>query len=254
MNVREIEEAVRVAWPALEEEELPVGVLRYANGIERRTNALSLHPDADLVPVEYIEAAEKYFRERSVAPVIRIVRSDGSSLPTLENIDNALAHRGYEKQSPTQTMLLDLTGIVGCKTMVKANHLAELSTWLSAWYEITGKPLEGIAVHREILEKLELHNVRFLSLAIDGIPLSTGMAVLSERAVGIFGIASAASHRQQGHASAVLASLLHWALMRGARFAYLQVAESNQAAINLYRKLGFTRVYSHWYRVGTQIV
>ena len=252
MNVRDIERAARFAWPASEEEELPYGVLRHASGLDRRTNALCLHPDVELVPIELIGAAEKYFCDRNSAPVVRIVCSEDSSLSALAEVDREFDSRGYEKQSPTLTMLLDLTVVSGFRKPSgnEPEPVADLSSWLRAWSGLRGMPFEGFAVHRKVLAKLEPSKLLLLSHSVAGVPLSTGMGVLSGRNVGLFGIATAIGHRQQGYASEIVSSLLRWARRGGARFAYLQVEESNGSAIKLYSKMGFATFYSYWYRVG----
>jgi ribosomal protein S18 acetylase RimI-like enzyme len=68
--------------------------------------------------------------------------------------------------------------------------------------------------------------------------------------MGRFGISTASGLRKKGHALDIINSLLCWGSARGARFAYLQVEESNVAAVSLYQKLGFKKSYSYWYRVG----
>ncbi len=256
MNVREIERAARFAWPAMEEQELSYGVLRHASSPDRRTNALCLYPVVDLVPMELIQVAEEYFRARDAAPVVRIVCSETSSLSALAEVDRELDNRGYEKQSPTQTMLLDLANAPAIQKFREdePESVPDLSSWLCAWYAFRGTPLESIAGHREVLAQLEPTNLLLLSRCVAGLPVSTGMGVLSAGTVGLFGIATAIDHRQLGYASDIVISLLSWASQREARFAYLQVEESNEAAIKLYGKLGFRKFYSYWYRVGKQAV
>ena len=52
MNIQEIELASRFAWPALEEQELPYGVLRYSSGYSKRANSLNLLPGIQAEPAE----------------------------------------------------------------------------------------------------------------------------------------------------------------------------------------------------------
>jgi ribosomal protein S18 acetylase RimI-like enzyme len=36
--------------------------------------------------------------------------------------------------------------------------------------------------------------------------------------------------------------------MNGATYSYLQVVKGNEAAIKLYKKLGYREIYTYWYR------
>ena len=110
MNVMEMENAGRDAWPALEEQELPFGVMRYSRGIDRRSNSLSLYPHIEFETRKLIDATEKFFAERDSAPLVRLVQQDGIALNSIDKIDSALELRGYEKQAPSLTMSLDLSG------------------------------------------------------------------------------------------------------------------------------------------------
>ena len=56
------------------------------------------------------------------------------------------------------------------------------------------------------------------------------------------------THRRRGVGSALLDASLRWARLKGAKKAWLQVEADNQAAIELYRKAGFTEVYRYLYR------
>jgi len=252
MNMMEIEKAARLAWPALEEEELPFGVLRYSRGTDRRSNSLSLYPYAEFETDKLIAAAEKFFAARDAAPIVRIVQPGGVTLNALCDIDNELQRRGYEKQAPTLCMLLDLTNAATTISHAENDCFegVDVGPWLQAWYTLTGKHFEKLEVHKALLEKSDLTHLFLLRQGIKGFPVSSGMAVYANQSMGLFGISTAIEHRKRGHALEITNSLLSWGLAEGARFAYLQVEESNQAAVNLYQKLGFKKSYSYWYRVG----
>ena len=252
MNVMEMENAARDAWPALEEEQLSYGVLRYSRGTDRRSNSLSLYPHAEYETDKLIDAAEKFFAERDAVPIVRVVQPKGITLDSIGAIDGALELRGYEKQAPTLSMLLDLESNLETKASMEVDSIerVDVGSWLQAWYTLTGRNLEKIDVHKALLEKSKLSHLFLLKHEIKGAPMSSGMAVYANQSMGLFGISTASEHRKMGHALELINSLLCWGGAKGARFAYLQVEESNQAAINLYQKLGFKRSYSYWYRVG----
>jgi ribosomal protein S18 acetylase RimI-like enzyme len=252
MNVMEIENAARLAWPALEEEELPFGLLRYSRGTDRRSNSLSLYPHAEFETAKLIDVAEKFFAERDAAPIVRIVQPDEVALDSISEVDSALELRGYEKQAPTLSMLLDLEGALEVKANLENGSIegVGVGSWLQAWYMLTSRDFEKIDVHKALLENSKLSHLCLLKKGIKGTLMCSGMAVYANQSIGLFGISTASAHRKRGHALEIINSLLCWGFAKGARFAYLQVEEENQAAVNLYQKLGFKKSYSYWYRVG----
>ena len=84
----------------------------------------------------------------------------------------------------------------------------------------------------------------------DGVPVACGIAVLERELVGLFDVVTLPHARRQGHANALVESLLAWGRNGGARHAYLQVVEANQPARALYQRLGFDDLYRYWYRVA----
>ena len=61
------------------------------------------------------------------------------------------------------------------------------------------------------------------------------------------------AYRGRGYGRRVCEALLSEAIQRGAHTAYLQVVQNNQPAICLYKKLGYKKLYSYWYRVKHMI-
>ena len=252
MNVMEIENAARHAWPAIEEEELSFGVLRYSRGTDRRTNSLSLYLDVEFETDKLIDAAEKFFAERDAVPIVRIVHQDGVELDSIAQIDSALERRGYKKQSSSLSILLDLESPLQTKASASNSSIEKVDaeSWLQTWYTLTNRNFQKIDVHKTLFEKSKLAHQFLLKQGVNGVPLSSGMAVYENHAMVLFGISTASGQRKKGYALDIINSLLCWGSARGARFAYLQVDEANFVAVNLYQKLGFKKSYSYWYRVG----
>ncbi len=60
---------------------------------------------------------------------------------------------------------------------------------------------------------------------------------------------TATKARGKGYATILVAYLLAWGLEQGAKAAFLQVDQSNEAAIAVYKKFGFSTAYRYWHRV-----
>jgi N-acetylglutamate synthase len=60
--------------------------------------------------------------------------------------------------------------------------------------------------------------------------------------------------RRRGMGTAVMAALGSWARERGGHSCLLQVASSNDGALALYERLGFTEHHRYHYRLGPEPV
>ena len=69
--------------------------------------------------------------------------------------------------------------------------------------------------------------------------MATALCVIAHRCAVVECVATAAEARRQGAARAVMQALLGWAAGQDVEMVGLQVAAGNDAAIRLYRGLGF---------------
>jgi GNAT superfamily N-acetyltransferase len=65
--------------------------------------------------------------------------------------------------------------------------------------------------------------------------------------LGLSSIWTRPDHRQRGLATAMMATLGHWAARQGARYGYVQVAAINEPAIAAYARLGFAPHHRYIY-------
>lgn len=251
MKLTELDQAARHAWPALEEQQLPFGVLRYAQGVNRRCNSLNVFPEALYSSHALIDAAESYFRSKAQPSIVRVLKLEGSSSAAFASLDGQLQDSGYQLQGQSQLMVCEPNGAsVPVKSVAGGCFQScGFQQWLPAWHALNGRGAEELRVHESTLAKIK-HPAKFLLLKnIEGKIVCCGMAVLSNRALGIFAIASGASDRNKGYGRTLMQALIAWGLSRSARCIYLQVESSNTPACDLYRSMGFKELYSYWYRV-----
>ena len=105
---------------------------------------------------------------------------------------------------------------------------------------------------KEILGSGERYCYATIYDEASGEPLSIGRAVLcggsAHRWVGLAGIETAETARRRGLARLILRTLLQWAVQQGAERAMLEVRAENDAALSLYRELGFRTAHAYHYR------
>ena len=78
--------------------------------------------------------------------------------------------------------------------------------------------------------------------------VASALCVHDGELAGLFEVATHEAARGNGHGRRIVLSAMKWARTRGARVAWLQVEADNEAAIALYRSLGFVEAYRYHYR------
>lgn len=128
-----------------------------------------------------------------------------------------------------------------------------LKAWLAAFVAIGGTRPE--AVTPEAARKLESSLARIVQPPIfivarnsSGAPVGTALATLHTDLLGIYDVAVAPGERRRGLGERLVSRCLAFGAEQGCRTAWLQVIVENIAARALYRNLGFTDLYSYFYR------
>jgi ribosomal protein S18 acetylase RimI-like enzyme len=78
-------------------------------------------------------------------------------------------------------------------------------------------------------------------------PVATALCVQDNDLAGIMSLSVSAEHRRKGLGVEILASALRWARMRSAKTAWLQVNATNDPALALYDRFGFSEAYRYRY-------
>jgi len=248
MEIQAIESAAFAAWPALEELNTPMGILRYDNGISRRTNSMNPSYARTFDPKQVIATSECFFAERFQPSIVRVLATRQHISPSHYLLDTMLGEAGYSLESPTRVMWLDMTAEPGAGTNSAASLSVGMGQWLVAWRELKALTPESFRVHKQLLARIKGQTYFALRCDKEDRPVAAAMAVVCGAYLGVYGVVTGKTARRQGYAQSMLGELLFWGQGQGARYAYLQVEEANTAAIHLYEKFGFKEAYSYWYR------
>jgi ribosomal protein S18 acetylase RimI-like enzyme len=214
-------------------------LLRFCAGKAKRARSVNAVYPSRLPLDEKVAHCERVYGERGLPALFRI------SVHTVpEGLDGYLESRGYERFDTTQvrSAAIDPATLAGAE--VESPRLEE---WFDMVGSLRGSPVGHRTAHLARLAALPLA-MRTAAVVEDGAPLATGLAILEDGHVGLFDVATRESARRRGLARTVVSALLRWGREQGARRAYLQVEEGNEAAIALYGKYGFALAYRYWYR------
>lgn len=214
-------------------------ILRLLQGKAKRARSVNAVYASTRPLEEKIAYCERLYARAGVPALFRI--TPFSQPPEL---DAALDRHGYQRFDPTA---VEAATIDRAQLGEPLAQPMELASWIEAVGELRESPVTHRAAHLARLEGMPLAK-RAVAIRSGERVLATGLAIIEDDCVGLFDIITRTDAQRQGHARAVVASLLRMAWELGARHAYLQVNQENVAARRLYAQFGFAEKYLYWYR------
>lgn len=237
--VQILEERLANAWPALDVRLADGWMLRFADGYSKRANAASaIRPGATLDDA-LIDHVVAQYREAGLPAVFRL-----TGIESLE-VDARLAARGFAEIEPS----LGLVAAIEPGPLDPDLHHAPAADrdWIAAAAEAYGGDKADAGKLGAIVARIR-PPAAFATLGTtDG--TAWGLAVAERGYVGLYDLVVAPGARGRGLGRRLVRGLLAWGAAEGARHAYLQVRDTNAAAIALYRSMGFRDAYTYRHRV-----
>ncbi|MBP2650028.1 MAG: acetyltransferase, family [Firmicutes bacterium] len=242
--INHLEELALNAFPALTSELYDGWLLRFSNGYTYRANCINpLYASIIDITTKISYCENKYFSHG--LPVV--YKMTDFSTPDLDCELNKLGYQ-IKKQADIMTLPLLTTSVLESSNEVVISE------------KIEGVWLDNFLAVNNITDQLQRSTVKTIFLNIpnqlfcayikeNNRIIGFGLGVLERNHLGLFDIYIDEGYRNQGIGKSICMAIIKAGLTAGARTAYLQVMSLNTAAINLYRKLGFSRLYTYWYRV-----
>ena len=240
-DVRRLEELAFRGWPALESRDVAGWRLRFSGGYTKRANSINaLGPSAqvDATTVDRLEAA---YLERGQAPVWRL---SPLAPPAIADLLTGRGYRAIERS------LLQVSPLHPGFTADPAVRVYPQPTpaWIEAFCAYSPVRPEHRGTMQRMLAAIAAP-AGFAFVEEAGRPLAMAIGAVEGDHMGLFDVLVMPQARRRGLARRITESLYAWAWQQGARFAYLQVVATNDAAMPLYAAQGFRTVYSYEYRV-----
>ena len=240
-TVRRLEELAFRGWPALETRDRAGWRLRFADGYTKRANsinALGQNTQTDLSTLQSLEAA---YRARNQSPVWRLTPLAPPAM------DGILSTRGYRTIERSLLQVCPLHAGFEAAPEVRI-HAEPTPAWIEAF--CTHSPVRP--EHRDTMRRM-LATIAapagFAFVEAAGRPLAMAIGAVEGDHMGLFDVLVMPEARRRGLARKITESLYAWAWGHGARFAYLQVVATNEAAMPLYAAQGFRTAYAYEYRI-----
>jgi GNAT superfamily N-acetyltransferase len=238
-----MEEISMNCWPALQTVLFDGWVLRFADGVTKRSNSVNpIYPSA--LPVEEkIGECEKLYSARNLITVFKLTEK---IYPP--DLDGVLESRSYEKNSVTSVQTLQLSSFT-CEPCNSKSISEELDPdWMNGFFNFAGIAPELRPSYQKIIEHIFLKRC-FMTIRLKNSPVCCGLGVLADEYLGVFDIAVSPEYRGWGFGRLAMEGILDWGKKNGVETAYLQVFLDNAPAMKLYEKMGFREIYKYWYRI-----
>jgi ribosomal protein S18 acetylase RimI-like enzyme len=240
-EIAELERLADEAWPAAVVEEHDGWLLRWAEGPWNRTNSVAAVAPGRAPLAAKIDHAERWYSERDRPANFKL--TEASQPPELADL---LRRRGYAEGFTVSVQTRPAATTAG-RAEIRIDR-RPTPEWLAAKRRIAGGTGERARHLPELLGRIA-HPIAFASQISSGAVVGVGLGVVTSRHVGVFDLAVDTEQRRRGVATRLIRALAGWGVSQGAETAYLQVETTNAAALDLYRRLGFSEAYRYWYRV-----
>jgi RimJ/RimL family protein N-acetyltransferase len=249
IDVADLERVAAAGWRALETEALGDWLLRASGGVTSRANsALPLGDPGRALP-DAVAAVERWYAARGLPPRVQLPEDAG-----WDDLRATLADAGWTPVIRVHVMTAELGPVLRALPEPPAGVRLDDNvddTWFAAWRA------DGEAAHTDAGRQLLVNHplAGFVSIRDGDRCVAVARTCVDGRWAGLFAVEVAPTHRRRGLATAVTAAGLRWAVGKGARHGYLQVAADNAAAISLYADLGFEphHDYVHWVQPPTSV-
>lgn len=245
-QIKTIEDLSLNAWPSHQMQVYDGWIIRFSHFYTHRTNSVEELGLSTLPLEDKIQYCEEIYQRWGTPPVFKITPISNPSL------DFLLDQRGYQIEHRTNVMTASLTSPI----IIEETHDFSVKTdtkisadWIESLFALKGTT---DPIHRKIVPSMYAaipKDVISAQIIQNGVCVSTGLGILDRDYIGIYAIHVAENYRHKGYAKALISTLLKAGQERGASKAYLQVVDNNTPAKHLYRKLGFTQLYTYWFRV-----
>lgn len=242
-KILRFEELSLNAFPSLSTELYDGWVLRYSNGYTYRGNCVNpLYPSSIDLETKIKHCEDMYF-SKSLPCVFKITQN------TKEKLDELLAIKNYKLEKEVNIMGLNLSDINFEEHEDVSVFYSLDESWLNDFMYLNDTYKEPIkSTAKKMLNRISTQ-VFCAAIYDSSKMIACGLGVLEDHILGLYDIRVLKEYRRKGFGTKICKKLINESINYGAHSSYLQVASTNNPAIQMYKSLGFKKLYNYWYRV-----
>jgi ribosomal protein S18 acetylase RimI-like enzyme len=237
-----IEEAALNATAVAEQMFHDGWLLRWSPGPHRRMRCITVLAEPGTAFETRLAFAKRTYARKNLPLVFRL-----TSMGPDAELDGALAARGFGSEGETRVMRCPLERIPAHHTALRFERV-DLDDFARTVGALRASASAAIELHARRLRQAVVESIALLAWTPDGDCAGAALAVADDELVGFFDVIVNTAYRRRGYGRALVAQAAARAGALGAKTAYLQVEQDNEAARALYQGMGFTDAYTYWYR------
>ena len=210
-QIRNIEEITMNAWPALQTFHYDGWIIRFANGVTKRSNSVYPIYYSNEKTENKIEFCEKLFCSADLPATFKIA---GISNPP--DLDKILEEKGYRRQSETFVFIMKLNETLSAIDKNIEYSFETDNIWLEHFVRMNNINISQIPVYKKIIDQILLPKSLFTLTDNDKI-MGCGLGVIEGKYIGLFDIVIDKDYRKLGYGQYLVSNILKWGKQNGAR-------------------------------------
>lgn len=224
-------------------------ILKFSEGYTGRANSVSLLYPSSIPIVDKVAFCENMYKKQGLPCQFKLTEVD-------TELNEFLEKRSYKVVTPSDLMVRDLACPVepdkdnsspDNDSKIEYIFYKSPEEWFPVFFKIHEiNNAHDQDVYKRMIAKVLVDTI-YCTLIYDGKPAACSSVAIENGYMLLQNVVVSSEHRGKGFGKKVCAALLAKAREAGAHHSYLQVVQTNTVAVNLYKKLGFEKLYSYWY-------
>ena len=243
-EIAELELLASHCWPASEIVNYKGWIIHWNDGVTWRANSVLPNNWDSKIDVEnVIDYVIELYREKNTPPAFKI---SPASQP--EGLDKLLEEKGFEQRMVTHVQTAPIEEISCLDPRLPVDLFKVTEDSLDLLMHQSEREKKAIEVRREIIHHIE-GDKNIARVMMHGNIAGIGLGVVEGEWLGLFSVRTLPEFQHRGVAWSINCALAMWGEDHGAKHAFIQVEAENIPALALYESMGFSTMYTYWYRI-----
>ncbi|MFX1516053.1 MAG: GNAT family N-acetyltransferase [Promethearchaeota archaeon] len=243
------QELTNNAWPAKQYAFFNGWIVRFSHGMFDRANSV--------LPIYYfgqncqedVHKIEDKYQNKHLDVIFQI-----PEYTSPDYLDRVLENMDYAVKSPTTVMMKALThqSFSSPSLQFSSKRTDFEDAWFNTFQTFSNMALEKGTQMEAIIRRILPEKI-FFTVKEDDQDVGVTLGVLERGYLGIYSLVVDPMKRKRSLGHSLMRFIEDWCINNSIHTIYLQVEQTNLAALNLYKKLGYQDLYFYHYRIKSRV-